>query len=75
MGLLLAMANPLDYGTINEIKFRSGLDVSVAVATEEDIRAALEENNSDDFDFDLFATMVPSVRSVVPSRSAFTLLQ
>jgi type IV pilus assembly protein PilB len=58
--LRLAMANPLDDGTINEIKFRSGLDVSVAVATEEDIRAALEENYSDDFDFDLFATMVPS---------------
>lgn len=58
--LRLAMANPLDYGTINEVKFRTGLDVSVAVATEKDIREAIDENYSDDFDFDLFATMVPS---------------
>lgn len=58
--LRLAMANPLDYGTINEVKFRTGLDVSVAVAPEEDIREAIDEVYSGDFDFDLFATMVPS---------------
>ncbi len=56
----LAMANPLDSGTIDEVKFRTGLDVSVAVATEEDIREAIEDNYADEFDFDLFATMVPS---------------
>ena len=58
--LRLAMANPLDYTTINEIKFKTGLDVSVAVATEEDIRAAIDANYPDEFDLDLFATMVPS---------------
>ena len=58
--LRLAMANPLDYTTINEIKFKTGLDVSVAVATEEDIREAIDENYPDEFDLDLFATMVPS---------------
>ena len=58
--LRLAMANPLDYSTINEIKFRTGLDVSVAVATEEEIREAIENNYAEDFDFDMFATMVPS---------------
>jgi type IV pilus assembly protein PilB len=58
--LRLAMANPLDYGTIDEVKFRSGLDVSVAVATEEDIRKAIENSYAEDFDFDMFATMVPS---------------
>ncbi|MES0396484.1 MAG: ATPase, T2SS/T4P/T4SS family [Syntrophobacteria bacterium] len=58
--LRLAMANPLDYTTINEIKFKTGLDVSVAVATEEDIRAAIDDNYPDEFDLDLFATMVPS---------------
>ena len=58
--LRLAMANPLDYGTINEVKFRTGLDVSVAVAAEEDIREAIDEKYGDDFDFDMFATMVPN---------------
>lgn len=58
--LRLAMANPLDYTTINEIKFKTGLDVSVAVATEEDIREAIDDNYPDEFDLDLFATMVPS---------------
>lgn len=58
--LRLAMANPLDYTTLNEIKFKTGLDVSVAVATEEDIRAAIDDNYPDEFDLDLFATMVPS---------------
>ncbi|MGD8370057.1 MAG: ATPase, T2SS/T4P/T4SS family [Syntrophobacterales bacterium] len=58
--LRLAMANPLNYSTIDEVKFRTGLDVSVAVATEEDIREAIENNYPDEFDFDLFATVVPS---------------
>ncbi|NIQ90598.1 MAG: response regulator [Deltaproteobacteria bacterium] len=58
--LRLAMANPLDYTTINEVKFKTGLDVSVAVATEEDIREAIDDNYPDEFDLDLFATMVPS---------------
>jgi len=58
--LRLAMANPLDYTTIDEIKFKTGLDVSVAVATEEDIREAIDDNYPDEFDLDLFATMVPS---------------
>ena len=58
--LRLAMANPLDYTTIDEVKFRTGLDISVAVATEEDIREAIDNHYGEDFDFDLFATMVPS---------------
>ena len=58
--LRLAMANPLDYTTINEIKFKTGFDVSVAVATEEDIRKAIDDNYPDEFDIDLFATMIPS---------------
>ena len=58
--LQLAMANPLDYSTIDDVKFRTGLDVSVAVATEEDIRQAIEENYSEDFDLDMFADVVPS---------------
>jgi type IV pilus assembly protein PilB len=58
--LRLAMVNPLDYSTINEVKFRTGLDVSVAVAAEEDIREAIDEKYGGDFDFDMFATMVPT---------------
>jgi type IV pilus assembly protein PilB len=58
--LRLAMVDPLDYGTIDDVKFRTGLDVSVAVATEEDIREAIEDNYSEDFDFDMFADVVPS---------------
>jgi type IV pilus assembly protein PilB len=58
--LRLAMANPLDYTTIDEVKFKTGFDVSVAVATEEDIREAIDDNYPDEFDLDLFATMVPS---------------
>ena len=58
--LRLAMANPLDHITIDEVKFKTGLDVSVAVATEEDIREAIDDNYPDEFDLDLFATMVPS---------------
>jgi type IV pilus assembly protein PilB len=58
--LRLAMANPLDYTTMDEVKFRTGLDISVAVATEGDIREAIDNHYGDDFDFDLFATMVPS---------------
>ena len=58
--LRLAMANPLDYTIIDEIKFRTGLDISVAVATEEDIREAIDNHYGEDFDFDMFATMVPS---------------
>jgi len=58
--LRLAMANPLDYSTIDEVKFRTGLDVSVAVAAEEDIRETIEEKYGGDFNLDMFATMVPT---------------
>ena len=40
--LLLAMADPLDLGTIDYITFRNGLNVRVAVSTEEGIRNAIE---------------------------------
>ncbi|MBW1860530.1 MAG: hypothetical protein JRI70_10830, partial [Deltaproteobacteria bacterium] len=40
--LLLAMADPLDLGTIDYITFRNGLNVDVAVSTEDGIRDAIE---------------------------------
>lgn len=58
--LRLAMANPLDYGTIDDIKFRTGLDISVAVSTEQEIRQAIEKHYKEDIDFDLLAKVVPS---------------
>ena len=57
--LRLAMVNPLEYGSIDEVKFRTGLDVSVAVATEEDILKAIDKHYSEDFDFEMFANVVP----------------
>jgi type IV pilus assembly protein PilB len=42
--LLLAMADPLDLGTIDYITFRNGLNVRVAVSTEEGIRKAIERH-------------------------------
>jgi type IV pilus assembly protein PilB len=57
--LHLAMVNPLDYGTIAEVRFRTGLDVSVAVATEEDIRKAIDRKYKRDFDFTMFEHVVP----------------
>jgi type IV pilus assembly protein PilB len=59
--LRLAMANPLDYGTIDDVKFRTGLEVTVVIATEADIRKAIEKNyKKDEIDFDLLAKVVPS---------------
>jgi type IV pilus assembly protein PilB len=67
--LRLAMANPLDYGTIDDLKFRTGLDISVAVTTEQEIREAIENYHTDDFDFDLFANVVPSAEvEVLPEE-------
>ncbi len=57
--LLMAMVNPLDFSTIAEVRFRTGLDVSVAVATEEDIRKAIDNKYRQDFDFTMFDHVVP----------------
>ncbi len=57
--LHLATVNPLDYGTIDEVRFRTGLDVTIAVATEEDILKAIKRNYREDFDFGVFANVVP----------------
>ncbi|UCG13610.1 MAG: Flp pilus assembly complex ATPase component TadA [Deltaproteobacteria bacterium] len=67
--LRLAMANPLDYGTIDDVKFRTGLDVSVAVTSEGEIRKAVEQYYKEELDFDLFANVVPSAEvEVLPEE-------
>jgi type IV pilus assembly protein PilB len=39
--LLLAMANPLDYQVVDNISFRTGLSLNIAVAPEDDILHAI----------------------------------
>jgi type IV pilus assembly protein PilB len=41
--MLLAMANPLDWRTIDDISFKSGLKLDVAIACESDILQSIEE--------------------------------
>ncbi|MBP1725360.1 MAG: type secretion system protein GspE [Deltaproteobacteria bacterium] len=68
--LRLAMANPLDYGTIDDVKFRTGLEVTVVVASETDIRKAIEKHyNKDEIDFDLLSRVMPSAEvEVLPDE-------
>ena len=68
--LRLAMANPLDYGTIDDVKFRTGLEVTVVVASETDIRKAIEKHyNKDEIDFDLLSRVIPSAEvEVLPDE-------
>ncbi|MGE5310244.1 MAG: ATPase, T2SS/T4P/T4SS family, partial [Nitrospirota bacterium] len=70
--LRLAMANPLDYGTIDDVKFRTGLEVTVVVASETDIRKAIEKHyNKDEIDFDLLSRVMPSAEvEVLPDERA-----
>jgi type IV pilus assembly protein PilB len=59
--LRLAMANPLDLGAIADVKFRTGLDVTAVIATEQDIRKAIEQNyKKEEIDFDLISKVMPS---------------
>jgi type IV pilus assembly protein PilB len=52
--LLLAMADPLDWSTIDDIIFRTGLSIQSAVSTETALVAAIEEHyGSDDKSWDL----------------------
>ena len=41
--MLLAMANPLDWRTIDDISFKSGLKLDIAIACESDILQSIEE--------------------------------
>lgn len=43
-GLLIAMADPLDWEAIDNIRFMTGFAISVAVATESSIENAIENN-------------------------------
>jgi type IV pilus assembly protein PilB len=52
--LLLAMADPLDWSTIDDITFRTGLTVQTAVSTETALVAAIEKHyGSDEKSWDL----------------------
>lgn len=52
--LLLAMADPLDWSTIDDIIFRTGLTIQTAVSTETALVAAIEKHyGSDDNSWDL----------------------
>ncbi|MGC1455595.1 MAG: ATPase, T2SS/T4P/T4SS family [Nitrospirota bacterium] len=52
--LLLAMADPLDWSTIDDITFRTGLKIQAAVSTETALVAAIEKHyGSDDRSWDL----------------------
>jgi type IV pilus assembly protein PilB len=68
--LRLAMANPLDYGTIDDVKFRTGLEVTVVIASETDIRKAIERHyKKDEIDFDLLSRVIPSAEvEVLPDE-------
>jgi len=68
--LRLAMANPLDYGTIDDVKFRTGFEVTVVVASETDIRKAIAKHyNKDEIDFDLLSRVMPSAEvEVLPDE-------
>jgi type IV pilus assembly protein PilB len=68
--LRLAMANPLDHGAIDDVKFRTGLEVTVVIASETDIRKAIEKHyKKDDIDFDLLSKVVPSAEvQVLPGE-------
>ena len=68
--LRLAMANPLDHGTIDDVKFRTGLEVTVVIATEADIRKAIEKNyKREEIDFDLLSKVMPSAEvEVLPDE-------
>ncbi|HVO83422.1 MAG TPA: ATPase, T2SS/T4P/T4SS family [Syntrophobacteria bacterium] len=68
--LRLAMANPLDYGAIDDVKFRTGLEVAVLIASETDIRKAIERHyKKDDIDFDLLSKVIPSAEvEVLPEE-------
>jgi type IV pilus assembly protein PilB len=68
--LRLAMANPLDYGAIDDVKFRTGLEVTVVIASETDIRKAIEKHyKKDHIDFDLLSKVIPSAEvQVLPEE-------
>lgn len=68
--LRLAMTNPLDYGTIDDVKFRTGLEVTVLIATEADIRQAIEKHyKKDAIDFELLSKVIPSAEvEVLPEE-------
>lgn len=52
--LLLAMADPLDWSTIDDITFRTGLHIETAVSTETALVAAIEKHyGSDEQSWDL----------------------
>ena len=52
--LLLAMADPMDWSTIDDITFRTGLKIQAAVSTETALVAAIEKHyGSDDSSWDL----------------------
>jgi type IV pilus assembly protein PilB len=68
--LRLAMANPLDHGAIADVRFRTGLDVVPVIATEPDIRKAIEQNyKKEEIDFDLISRVMPAAEvEVVPEE-------
>ena len=61
--LRLAMANPLDYRTLQDVEFRSGKRVVAVVASETALRSKLERavtGSAGDDTFDLFQEMTPA---------------
>jgi type IV pilus assembly protein PilB len=68
--LRLAMANPLDHGAIADVRFRTGLGVDPVIATEADIRKAINQNyKREEIDFDLIARVMPSAEvEVLPEE-------
>ncbi len=59
----LAMANPLDYRTLQDVEFRTGKRVVAVVASETAVRSKLERGaagNADDDTFDVFQDVTPA---------------
>jgi len=59
--LLLAMADPLDEGLIDEVRFTAGLDLKVVMADADAIRRKLEELYGGSVDFKELETLVSGV--------------
>jgi type IV pilus assembly protein PilB len=73
--LSLAMANPLDWQTVDELAFSTGMNIAVAVASESSIMNAIEEHYSSGDDLLKFLKDVPInekvefIRGIAPERT------
>ena len=72
-GVRLAMAEPLNYRTVQDVEFRTGRAVHVVLASETTVRSLLERRegaHADEPLFDILSGAVPSGEVDVPSGEA-----